>query len=232
MKINKYVIALLLAPIFVSAQTATNTPPVAGLTPQSPFYFVDRLGEFLQELIAFSPETKIRLQVGFAAERIAEIQIEMQDKDVDAKGLSVAQERLEKHLSKASKLVDEEEKRGKDVSHWSEALKGEFEVSKKVLETSFEAAKDSLEDDIEAVKEELELAKKSGDTSKIEAFSQTLSSLKAEKEELETQKEVQKKSLEMEKKRLEDGDDEDEDIADELEDIEDDMNDDLEDIED
>ena len=103
MNIKKYIFTLLLVPSLLFAQT--GTPPSAGLTPQSPFYFIDRLGEVLQEILAFNPETRISLQIGFVAERIAEIQVDMEAKDVDAKGLGVAQERLQAHLAKASRLV-------------------------------------------------------------------------------------------------------------------------------
>jgi len=211
---KKYIFVLLLIPSILFAQT--GTPPSAGLTPQSPFYFIDRLGEVLRELVAFSPETKIRLQISFAAERIAEIQIDMEAKDVDAKGLSVAQERLEKHLTKASKLVSKEKEKGRDVSEWSEVLKGEFEVSKHILESSFESAKDALEDEREQVKKELELAKKSKNIAQVETLTRKLDDLENEKDELELKREEQKQSLEDERENLDD-DEEDEDDDDESE---------------
>ena len=206
---KKYIFALLLVPSLLLAQT--GTPPAAGLTPQSPFYFMDRLGEVLREFLAFSPETKIRLQVAFAAERIAEIQLDMKERDVDARGLSVAQERLENHLSKASRLVSEERKKGKDVEEWDEVLKGEFEVSKKVLEVSFESAKDALEDEREEVKKELEAARESGDDSNVEELSRILDDLEDEKDELENEREERKQALENEREKLDDDDDDDDD---------------------
>ena len=225
MKIKSLVLSILLTPIFAFAQT--GTPPSAGLTPRNPFYFLDRLGEVLQEFVAFNPETKIRLQIGFAAERIAEIQIDMKAKDVDAKGLSIAQNRLEKHLSKASKLVSDEEKNGKDVREWANLLKDEFEVSKNVLELSFESAKDALEDEREELKKELESAKKSNDAARVETLTHELNNLEDEKDELEHQKEESKQSLEVEKKQF---DDENGELEEELENISDSL-DELEDEE-
>ena len=208
----------MLTPTLAFAQT--GTPPEAGLTPQNPFYFLDRLGEALQEFLAFSPETKIRIQIGFAAERIAEIQVDMKAKDVDAKGLSVAQSRLEEHLLKASKLISEEKKKGKDVKEFSEVLKNEFEVSKKVIESSFEVAKDALEDEREEIKEALQVTKKSGDTVLQEELEQKLDDLEEEKDKLEEEKEEQKQSLEDERERL---DDDDDDLEEELDDVAEDL---------
>lgn len=223
MKTKLSLIAFLLSPVFVMAQD--GTPPSAGLTPQSPLYFLDRLEEFFQELIAFNPETKIRLQVGFAAERIAEIQLQMEEKDVDAKGLSIAQSRLEKHLTEASNLVSEEEGKGKDMKKWTEILNNEFEVSKQVLESSFESAKDDLEDEREEIKKELETAKKNGDAGLIENLKGRLEDIEDEKDELELQREMQKKSLERERENLRDEDD----MREELEDIEKDLEEEFED---
>ncbi len=220
MKTKLLILSILLTPTFALAQT--GTPPSAGLTPQSPFYFLDRLGEVLRELVAFSPETKIRLQVSYAAERIAEIQIEMAAKDVDAKGLGVAQSRLENHLSKASRLVSEEKSKGRNVDDWEEAIKGEIEVSKRVLEASFEVVKDELENEREALKKELEAARKSNETAREEVLMQKLEDLEQEKDRLEDERETQKQSLEDEKERLDD-DEEDDDFEDELEDMEDDL---------
>lgn len=222
---KKLILTLFLLPFMISAQT--STPPSAGLTPQNPFYFLDRLGEVLRELVAFSPEAKIRLQVSYAAERIVEIQIEMMAKDVDAKGLSVAQSRLEKHLSKASKLVLEEKSKGKDVDDLEDILKDKIEASEQALKLSFEAAKEALEDEKEALKIELETAKKSNDTAQVEILRQKLEDLEVKKDILENEREIQKEALEKEKEDLEDDEDEDEDDDEaddgELEDLEDDL---------
>ena len=218
MKIRHIGVVLLLIPLFSFAQT--DTPPSAGLTPQSPFYFLDKLGESLQELLAFSPEAKIRIQIGFAAERIAEIQIDMEAKDVEARGLAIAQERLQSHLAKASKIVTEERGKGNDVSEWEEALKDEFEVSKQVLESSFESVKDALEDEREGVKRELEVAKKAGDTNRVEALTETLNDLEDEKDNLEQEREERKRSLEDEREGLDDLEEELDSIGEDLEEIE------------
>ena len=78
---KKYILifsaVLLLTPFSALAQT---TLPGAGLTPESSFYFFDRIGEALQEFFTFNPEAKARLQITFAAERVAEIKIILETK--------------------------------------------------------------------------------------------------------------------------------------------------------
>ena len=77
----------------VFAQSQQAALPSAGLTPESPFYFLDKFGEALRSFFTFNPEGKAHLQITFAAERIAEIKVVLETKGVDAKGLEVAQGR-------------------------------------------------------------------------------------------------------------------------------------------
>ena len=72
------------------AQSPQVTLPSAGLTPESSFYFLDRLGENLRQFFTFNPEVKAKLQIEFAGERIAEIKIMVEEKGVNAKGLAIS----------------------------------------------------------------------------------------------------------------------------------------------
>lgn len=107
MKIEIAIISLLIAPVLVFAQNGA-TLPNAGLTPESPFYFLDRIGEALRDFLTFNPEAKARLQVAYAGERVAEIKVILETKGVDAKGLEVAKTRLESNAAKAANIVKEE----------------------------------------------------------------------------------------------------------------------------
>jgi hypothetical protein len=108
-------ISLLFLPILVFAQNGAVLPN-AGLTPESPFYFLDKFGEALREFFTFNPEGKARLQITFAAERIAEIKVVFETKRIEAKGIGVAQSRLQAHLANAATILDEQRTAGKDVS--------------------------------------------------------------------------------------------------------------------
>ena len=112
-------VALSFSPVL--AQT-DNTLPNAGLTPDSPFYFLDKLGEVLQEFFTFNPQAKARLQLEFAGERIAEIKIVLETNGVKAKGLDVAKLRLESNIQKATEIIKDEKLKGNDVTELQKRL--------------------------------------------------------------------------------------------------------------
>src|SRR3989344_3595565 len=78
----------------VFAQEEQTVLPRAGLTPESTFYFLDTLGEFLQEFFSFNPEAKAKLQIEFAGERIAEIKTMVEEKGLETKGIAIAESLL------------------------------------------------------------------------------------------------------------------------------------------
>ena len=119
--------------------------PNAGLTPESNFYFLDKFGEALREFFTFNPEGKAHLQITFASERIAEIKVILETKGVEAKGLEVAQSRLQAHLANAATIVVDQKAKGKDVSQLAKELDDEFDAPKSALEQTFKAKKRALE---------------------------------------------------------------------------------------
>ena len=198
----KYIIAsLILAPYFVFAQGQAVLPK-AGLTPESPFYFLDKLGEVIQEFITFNPQAKARLQITFASERIAEIKVILETKGVEAKGLDIAQTRLQANIAKAAKIVSKEKSRGRDVSVLAQDLASNFETSKAVLAQTFKEQKQALKDREEELKTQLRAAHRAGDTVKEEALVQELGQVKAQKEFLELKEEDIDDELEVEEEKI------------------------------
>lgn len=177
--------------------------PNAGLTPESPFYFLDRFGEALKEFFTFNPEGKARLQITFAAERVAEIKIILETKGVEAKGLEVAQSRLQAHLANAATIVTEQKSRGKDVSALAKELDDEFESPKAALEQTFKEQERALGAQEKELKRKIFEARRAGDTVQVESLVQQLGQLKAQKEFLEFKEEEAEESLEREEERLE-----------------------------
>lgn len=210
MKKLNFLFVLLLLPAISFAQTTTEER-TGGLTPQSPFYFLDRLGETVREFLAFNPEARAKIQIKHASERIAEIKIMLESKEVEPRGLEIAEERLRSHLEKASLIVKKEKIKNKDVSRLEEELEEEIEASKDALKASFKAAKEVLEEEKDAIKEELEEAKKSNNTEQIRALKQRLEVIEEEKDALEVRKDEQEKTLEERERASDDLDDEDED---------------------
>ncbi|OGZ67181.1 MAG: hypothetical protein A3D35_03605 [Candidatus Staskawiczbacteria bacterium RIFCSPHIGHO2_02_FULL_34_9] len=176
MKIKIIVISLLLAPLFVFAQNAS--PSNAGITPDSSWYFLDRMGEIIQEFFTFNPNAKAHLKISFAAERISEIKVILENKGVNAKGLDVAQSLLQQHLSDAAGIIADEKSKGNDVSELSKELDDEFSQSKDALDETFKNEKLSLENKKEELQKQIEVAKKAGDTAKVESLTQELNQIK------------------------------------------------------
>ncbi|MEK7121638.1 MAG: DUF5667 domain-containing protein [Patescibacteria group bacterium] len=202
MKIKTAIVSLLFVPFLVFAQNGAL--PGAGLTPESPFYFIDKLGEALREFFTFSPEGKAHLQIAFAAERVAEIKIVLETKGVDAKGLEVAEARLRKHLGDAAEIVIKQKNKGKDVSQLAKELNDNFEESKSALSDSFKAEKKALEAKEDDLKNQIKAARRVGDNAKVEALAQELGQVKAQLELLELKEEELEDDLDKEEEKLED----------------------------
>jgi len=200
--IKLILISLLFAPSLVFAQTQPVLPS-AGLTPESNFYFLDKFGEALREFFTFNPEGKAHLQITFASERIAEIKVILETKGVEAKGLEVAQSRLQAHLADAATIVVDQKAKGKDVSQLAKELDDEFDAPKTALEQTFKAEKRALETQEKELKGKILEARRAGDTAQVESLVQQLGQVKAQKELLELKEEEAEEALEQEEERLE-----------------------------
>ena len=128
----KHIIIALMTAVVVTcgaglalAHDSVELPP-PGLTPSNFFYFLDRLGETLQEVFTFGAEAKVKLQLNFAAERVAELELELETKGVEAKGLEVARARLAEHIGRANKIISDEDSKGKDIKKLSEDFDGDL----------------------------------------------------------------------------------------------------------
>lgn len=194
------VFSLLIAPILAFAQVDT---PSAGLTPDSPFYFFDRIGEAIERVFTFNPGAKARLEISFAAERISEIKVILESKGIEAKGIDVAKSRLADNLSRAALIVNKEKNKGKDVSALAKELTDDFDASKSILENTFKAEKESLEAKIDELKGKIKEAVKAGDSALVESLSANLGELRTQKELLGNKIDEQEKDIEEHKDLLE-----------------------------
>lgn len=195
---------LLLSSGIVFAQTQTVTAlPNPGITPESSFYFLDKFGEALREFFTFNPEGRARLQIKFAAERVAEIKIILETKGVEARGLGVAQSRLLAHLADATTIVSEQKAEGEDVRALAKELDEKFEGPKTALEEAFRAKKRALKVQEDELKEKLKEARRIGDVTEAESFAKQLGEVKAELALLEQEEEDQEEDFEDEEERIE-----------------------------
>lgn len=200
--IKIFLISLLIIPTLVFANESVALPK-AGLTPESAFYFVDKLGETLREFFTFNPGAKARLQIGFAAERVAEIKIILETKGVNAKGLDVAESRLQANIAKAAVIVESEKSKGKEVSELAKNLSDNFDASKEALKQTFKDQKRALEAKVDELKAKIREARQVGDTAQVEALVKELGEVKAQKELLKLKEDEQEEALEQEEEKIE-----------------------------
>lgn len=202
MNIKTVLAAFLFIPAVVMAQSPAALPS-AGLTPDSSFYFLDKLGEGLREFFVFNPEGKAHLQVTFAAERVAEIKVILETKGLDSKGLEVAQSRLQAHLANAATIIVEQKSKGKNISTLAKELDDKLETPKSVLEESFKAQKRVLEAQEDELKAQLKAAHRAGDTAKEQAIEQELDKIEAQMELWELKEEDIEDELDAEEEKFE-----------------------------
>lgn len=200
--IKSVFVSILLVPLLVFAQNQVVLPN-AGLTPESPFYFLDKFGEAMRTFFTFNPEGKARLQITYAGERVSEIKIILETKGIEAKGIEVAQGRLMAHLANAATIVTDQKSEGKDVSALAKELDDDFEGPKSALEQTFKDQKWTLKAQEKELKRKILDARRAGDTVQVESLVQQLGQVKAQMELLELKKEETEEALEREEERLE-----------------------------
>ncbi len=223
------VVALLVLGINFGTARAQEGPvlgpalPDAGLTPESPFYFLDRFGEFIQELLAFDTEGKARLQIKFAGERISEIKMILETVGTEAKGLGVAESRLKVHVAEAATIIEEAMDKGEDVSAFAKEIHDNLEVQRNALEQALEEQEEILDAQEEELEIQIREALQAGDNVLVESLTGELGQVEAELELLEIKEEEQEKVLEVEEERLEEALDAEENARDAIEDTEEEL---------
>jgi hypothetical protein len=186
------------------AQSPQVALPSAGLTPESSFYFLDRLGENLRQFFTFNPEAKAKLQIEFAGERIAEIKIMVEKKGVNAKGLAIAESLLQANVAYAAEIVNEEKTSGKDVTVLAKTLNDEFDARDKLLEQTFKDAKAQLKAQRKEIKTNLLAeARRVGDTAQIAVLEAQLNDIDGQIDALGQKKDQLENSLQNEQKNIE-----------------------------
>ncbi len=138
-----------------TANAQVNNLPSAGLTPESTFYFLDRLGENLREFFTFNSEAKAKLQIKFAGERISEISVMIKKKGANAKGIEKAKTLLLGNVAYAAEIIQKEKTTGKDVSKLAKEIDDAFDEREKLLVQTFQDARKKLKENRLALKRDL-----------------------------------------------------------------------------
>lgn len=211
-------VSVLMFPFVAFAQISTDAPG-AGLTPESRWYFIEEWSESLQEFFTFKPENKARLQIAFAAERVAEIGAILEARGVDAEGLGIAEARLREHLADAAAIVADQKSRGDDVSGLARELGDEFKESRSALAETFKTHERVLESNKDELEAKLKAARRARDTATVEELTRELARAEDRLNLLEQTQEDLDEELEEEEETLEDLEDpEDAEVGDDLND--------------
>jgi hypothetical protein len=131
--------------VLVKAQIETELPP-AGLTPDSPFYFLEIFFEGVGTFFTFGDVNKAERYAKLAAERVAEAKavVDKGKPEAAEKALTRYQDQLEKSLAKAK----EAQAKGKSVAEVTEivsqATAKHLTVLEEVLERVPEQAKSAI----------------------------------------------------------------------------------------
>jgi len=206
-------VVLFVSPISVSAATK------AGIKPGSFFYFLDTTFENISLFFTFNPEKKATKALGYANERLAEIQAIAEEKNPDAVKTAIAN--YESNVALATEKSKEVEDKGKTenlLTLIADTTSKNQEVLSAVLIKVPDEAKETITQAIEAsrkgqeeamtkiaelkgevgqLKKEFEnLKKKSDDTQTAE-----IERLRKEVEELKLREDTQTKSVQEQSKQ-------------------------------
>jgi chemotaxis protein histidine kinase CheA len=146
-------------PIFILGQ-ADFSLPHSGLTPDSPFYFLDTLGEKVSLFFTFAPEKKAEKAIQFAEEKLAEVKAVAEKNKPEA--IEKANQKYQEFLGLANQKTQEAKEKGRDVEELAiliteKTLKHQ-EILVEVSEKVPEQAKTALEKAIEASRKGSEVA--------------------------------------------------------------------------
>lgn len=149
---KRYLIPLVLAFMFVNTVSAqVATPSSAGLTPTHPLYFLDKLGEKIVIIFAWSPERKAGLALAHAAERVAEVD-EVEAEDPDHESLVDLREALKESLAEVTAILASENLNDDDL----DALLEKFDDIREVIKDARD--EDEIDEDLDDELEDLDEA--------------------------------------------------------------------------
>jgi hypothetical protein len=159
---KKILLPIIILSLFfaVNAFAQTENLPSPGLTPDSPFYFLDSFGESISMFFAFGAEKKAERAIQIAEEKLAEVKA-MAEKQKE-KALEKANRKYEQFLDMAAQKaqqVSEETKEGV-LNMVTEKISNHQGILNDLLNKVSEEAQTGIQNAIEASQRGLEEATK------------------------------------------------------------------------
>jgi len=177
------VVILTFLGITVLAQEAELPSP--GLTPDSPFYFIDTLAEKIVMFFTFGAEKKAEKAMQYAEEKLAEVKAMAEKNKIQA--LERANQKYQEFLRLANMKTQEAKEKGKDVEELAvliteKTLKHQ-EVLIEIFEKVTEEAKEGIQKAIEVSRKGSEEAVQAVTGEKKEELLQKIEEVKIKAEE-------------------------------------------------
>jgi parvulin-like peptidyl-prolyl isomerase len=133
--------------------------PNPGLTPDSPFYFLDTLGEKIGMFFAFSAEKKAEKALQYAEEKLAEVKAMAEQKEI--KAMEKANQKYEKFLGFANQKIQDAKEKGRDVEELAALITEKTLKHREILSEIFEKVPEQAKKGIEKA---IEVSKKGSET--------------------------------------------------------------------
>ncbi len=197
-------LVILLASVMVSvplfaqgtlASTTTSSDVGSGLTPSNPLYFLDKFIEKIEETLTFNQDAKVKLQIKFAKERVAEIKAMLNNSKADNEDIKEAQDRIKEHSKKAINILKEEKKAGKDIEDLEKELETSMEDDEEELQDLLEDVEFDLEEEKDILEQAIDQAEQEGDTAKAESLKVQIKKAELKAEEAKQKAEITKELL-------------------------------------
>jgi len=136
------------------AQNQQVALPPAGLTPESPFYFLDRFGEAVQDFFTFNAQAKVRLQVAFIAERTSEVKVMLEKEKINKRAVETVSERMDVHRVRLAEIIQRMVVQEKEV--FVADIVNTIDSLEDIHETILEEANEKLAKAIESERQMIE----------------------------------------------------------------------------
>lgn len=178
-KFKYLLIFILLFPLGLRAEE-NFVLPEPGMTPNNPIYFLDLWGEKIQEWLTFNPVAKAKLNVEFAAERVAETRELLKTRDFNSKGLNIVLDSLDKNKNKVSAWLNKSKEKNINVDNVTADLNNKLSNVTKMRNEIFITGIKSLADWRSDLQLLLVRAEQNNQTTMIDGFKKQLEKIDAQ----------------------------------------------------
>lgn len=154
--------------------------------PGNTLYPVKLLTEDIRSSLTVSPGAKAKLQTDFAARRVGEVKLLLEENVAEPQKIDIAMSRLQQNASNAVNIVNSEKQKGADVSGLAKTINDNLEESRQALDNMLKEQKNNLEKQAQDLQTQITTSGQAGDAAQVKSLSNHLGELTDSKKTLET----------------------------------------------